>query len=279
MIERARMRARHADPDHPAVWQEILEARRLLSVSVADHAWLIDGTARADTIVLTRGKRAVTVSVNGQSSEVSLRSFSTIRVRAGKGNDLVTIGSDDAVIMAGASVLAGPGDDTVVTGDGNDTVTGEDGNDEISTHGGDDDVSGGAGHDLIFGGDGNDHLTGDGNADTLLGGYGDDLVLGGAGDDEMRDGYGADSVYGGAGRDKFGFTDLKHFLDATRREYREGNDANYELAVTTAGVLKVTDVIKPTASPDPVMDCGCTGTFEADLAKAFNSISFLWYPR
>jgi Ca2+-binding RTX toxin-like protein len=253
--------------------------RRLLSVSVANHVLLIDGTARADTIMLTRGKRAVSVSVNGQSSEFSLRSFSTIRIRAGKGDDLVTIGNNDAVIMAAASVSAGAGDDTVVTGDGNDTITGGDGNDEISTHAGDDDVSGGAGHDLIFGGDGNDRLTGDGNADTILGGYGDDLVLGGTGDDDMRDGFGADSLYGGAGRDAFGFTDSKHILDAARREYQEEDEANYELAVMTAGVLEITNVIRPTVSTDPFAGCGCTGTFEADLAKAYKSVSLLWYPR
>jgi hypothetical protein len=256
-----------------------LEHRRLLSASIAHHVLLIDGTPRSDTIVLTRGKRALMVDVNGQVSEFSLRSFSTIRIRAGKGNDLVTIGSDDNVITAAAFVAAGPGDDTVVTGDGNDKVTGEDGNDEISTHGGDDDVSGGAGHDLIFGGDGNDRLTGDGNADTILGGYGDDLVLGGAGDDEMRDGFGADSVYGGAGRDAFGFTDSKHILDAVRREYREEDEANFELAVTRGGVLNVTDVSKPTVTPDPYMGCGCTGTFEQDLARAYKSVSNLWYPK
>ena len=272
------MRLRHAERNDPAVWQEALEARRLLSVSIADHALLIDGTRHADSIVLTRGKRAVTVSVNGQSSEVSLRSFSTIRVRAGRGNDLVTLGTDDAVIMAAASVTAGAGDDTVVTGDGNDTVTGDDGNDEISTHGGDDNVSGGAAHDLIFGGDGNDHLTGDGNADTILGGYGDDLVLGGTGNDQMRDGFGADSMYGGAGNDMFGITDIKHLLDATRLEHREGNGNNFELAVTTGGVLRVTDIIKPTAPPKPASSCGCSGTFEADLSRAFAAVSFLWYP-
>jgi Ca2+-binding RTX toxin-like protein len=189
----------------------------------------------------------------------------------------VTLGTDDAVIMAAVSVTAGAGDDTVVTGDGNDTVTGDDGNDEISTHGGDDDISGGAGHDLIFGGEGNDHLTGDGNADTILGGYGDDLVLGGTGNDQMRDGFGADSVYGGAGNDMFGFTDLKHLLDATRREYREGDGANFELAVTTGGVLNVTDVIKPITppdSPDSGAICGCSV-----LARVSKSVSLLWYPK
>lgn len=271
------MRLRHAERNDPAVWQEALEARRLLSVSIANHALLIDGTRHADSIVLTRGKRAVTVSVNGQSSEVSLRSFSTIRVRAGRGNDLVTLGADDAVIMAAASVTAGLGDDTVVTGDGNDTVNGDDGNDEISTHGGDDDISGGAGHDLIFGGEGNDHLNGDGNADTLFGNYGDDLLLGGTGDDEVRDGFGKDSVYGGAGRDAFAVADSKYVDDAAKGEHRENNGENYELAVTTAGVLKFTDVVKPIVHSDS--GCGCGGAFESDFASAFAVISFLWHPK
>jgi Ca2+-binding RTX toxin-like protein len=253
---------------------DALEGRRMLTAAIHGRVLVIEGTPRADAIVVTRGKRAVTVDVNGRVAEFSLRSFGAIDVQSGNGDDLITLGTRDKAVVVGADISAGAGDDTVVTGDGNDTVAGGDGNDQISTHGGDDRVSGGAGHDLIFGGDGNDNLSGDGKADTLFGDYGDDLLLGGAGDDELRDGFGADTLYGAAGRDRFGTNDSENKLDATASEYTERENENYELAVTPLGALTFTSDIKPTVIPDTGY-----GGFEGELSNPIGAVwSCLWQP-
>jgi hypothetical protein len=205
--------------DRSVLPPEPLEPRRFLSAAVAHHVLQIDGTRRSDAIVITRGKRAVTVNVNGHVAEFSLRSFSTIRIRAGKGDDSVTIGTGDSPIVVPASVSAGEGNDLVIAGNANDTIIGDDGDDEISAADGDDVVHGGAGHDTIFGGDGNDQLFGDNHADSIFGNAGSDTVHGGRGDDELHDGLGKDAVYGDGDADQFCVAEgRKEFRDVGKGE-------------------------------------------------------------
>jgi hypothetical protein len=205
--------------DRPVPPPEPLESRRLLSAAVVHHVLQIDGTPRADAIVVTRGKRAVTVEVNGQVAEFSLRSFSTIGIRAGRGDDKVMIGTRANPVVIPASVSAGDGSDLVIGGDANDTIAGDDGDDEISAAGGNDVVHGGAGNDTIFGGDGDDQLSGDNNADRIFANAGNDTVHGGRGDDELHDGLGKDAVYGDGGADHFCVAEgRKEFRDTGKDE-------------------------------------------------------------
>jgi len=210
---------RRSTTDRSVLPLEPLEARRFLSAAVAHHVLQIDGTRHADAIVVTLGKRAVTVDVDGRVSEFSLRSFGSISIRTGKGNDGVTIGTQDNPISIPASVSAGDGNDLVIAGDANDTITGDDGDDEISAAGGDDIVHGGAGHDTIFGGDGDDQLFGDNHADSIFGNAGSDTVHGGRGDDELHDGLGKDAVYGDGDADQFCVAEgRKEFRDVGKGE-------------------------------------------------------------
>jgi len=210
---------RRSTTDRSVLPLEPLEARRFLSAAVAHHVLQIDGTRRSDAIVVTLGKRAVTVDVDGRVSEFSLRSFGVIQIRTGKGNDRVTIGTQDNPISIPASVSAGDGNDLVIAGDANDTITGDDGDDEISAAGGDDIVHGGAGHDTIFGGDGDDQLFGDNHADSIFGNAGSDTVHGGRGDDELHDGLGKDAVYGDGDADQFCVAEgRKEFRDVGKGE-------------------------------------------------------------
>src|SRR5205085_12324033 len=87
-----------------ALLVESMERRWMLSASVSHHVLLIDGSPHSDSIVLTRGKRAVTVDVNGQTSVFSLKSFGRIRIRAGRGNDLVMVGTINNPIVKGADI-------------------------------------------------------------------------------------------------------------------------------------------------------------------------------
>src|SRR5260221_499311 len=82
--------------------------RRMLSAAVSHHTLVIDGTARADTIVLTMASpRTLTVRVGDVETNVPRKSFGKIRITAGRGDDLVTVGSDANPINAPVSVSGG----------------------------------------------------------------------------------------------------------------------------------------------------------------------------
>jgi hypothetical protein len=186
-----------------------LESRRLLSAAIVRGVLDVEGTRRADSIVITRdGRRAVRVEVNGVAASFSFREFSRIRITAGAGDDYVAIGNRHEVSSL-ASLHGGDGNDTLSSSAGRDSVDAGDGDDYVFTSGGDDTALGGAGNDTLQGGDGDDSLSGDNGADSLDAGDGDDTVTGGRGDDRIRDGAGKDRVYGNAGADRF-FQPLDH---------------------------------------------------------------------
>ena len=163
---------------------EPLDARRLLSVSLAHHRLSIAGTAAANVIALSLvlGGKALRVSVDGAVRRFSAASVGTISIDAGGGNDRIAF-TDAYGGFAGATTLLG--------GDGDDTIIGSTGPDEIS---------GGAGKDSLAGNAGNDAIRGNGGRDRIDGGAGNDNVSGNAG---------VDTVRGGSGRDRF------HDVDAT----------------------------------------------------------------
>ena len=174
----------------------------MLSAAVSHHVLEIEGTGRADTIVLTMASpRTLTVRVGDAETSFSRKSFGKIRIAAGRGDDLVTVGSDAAPVTAPVSVTGGEGSDTIVGGAGNDKL------------------SGGGGADLITGGSGDDKIAGDNGNDDLHGGDGRDSITGGRGDDQLHDDAGRDAVYGNVGTDTCYFhDDVKQFRDAGKHE-------------------------------------------------------------
>lgn len=184
---------------------EPLESRRMLAASAAGLAalarttWIIRGDRDAgrpdDVIVVDRSPTesgVLRATVNGVV--VSTRAEATIRtidVRAGRGNDSITI------TIPGNSRIR-----TVLRGgDGNDTIVGGDGNDRIEGGGGDDTLVGGKGNDQIFGGRGDDSLVGSTGNDTLSGDDGGDVLRGGGGRNTLRGGRGLDTFFGTRGVD------------------------------------------------------------------------------
>jgi Ca2+-binding RTX toxin-like protein len=252
---------------------EPLEPRRLLSAAIAHHSLLIEGTPRSDTIVLTRGKRAVTVNVNGQASEFSLRSFSSVRIRAGKGDDMVTVGTNDNAVGAPASVSAGDGNDTVVTGTGDDSVDGGDGDDAISTSSGNDVIHGGAGEDALFGGDGDDQISGDNDADVIFGDAGADSISGGRGNDELHDGLGKDAVSGNGGDDRFYVAEgRKEFRDAAKTEAMTTDDhSNGQLLASRGSTAADRPVVGYSLGGDSNLDGTVDFLDLAKLAQSYNA--------
>jgi hypothetical protein len=174
----------------------------MLSAAIAHGVLSIEGTGRSDTIVLTMDSpRTLRVRVGNVESTFLKKTFGKIRVTAGRGEDLVAVGSDVSPITLPVSVSGGDGSDTIIGGAG------------------DDKLDGGAGADQIAGGAGNDTVTGDNGNDDLHGGDGRDLLSGGKGDDQLHDDAGNDSVFGNAGRDLcYLGDDVKEFRDQGKHE-------------------------------------------------------------
>jgi hypothetical protein len=149
-----------------------------------------------DVIVVDRSPTEAGVlraTVNGVVvSTRAEKAIRTIEVRAGRGDDSITItipgNSRIRTVLRG-----GEGDDRIVGGDGADWIEGNAGNDSLV---------GGKGNDNVFGGRGDDSLAGSAGNDSLSGDDGDDVLRGGAGRNVMVGGRGVDTFFGTKGVDQ-----------------------------------------------------------------------------
>jgi len=143
---------------------EVLEDRTLFAADFAAAqvgGLVVQGTDGDDIIVVRRevgpsGPLAVVV-INGVESSVLFLNGETVRVYAGKGNDIVVMDESAAVTWSAQ-------------------------------------FYGEQGHDLLVGASRGDYLDGGDGNDILMGRAGDDTLVGGAGRDELRGGSGADIV-------------------------------------------------------------------------------------
>jgi Ca2+-binding RTX toxin-like protein len=221
---------------------ESIESRRLLSASMSclhEGLLMVRGTRGDDAITVTvdpNDSTQLAVKVNAHQASYARADVRMVVVRAGAGNDFVSLSTMTdpfsldppglaldlpSLIHAGDgvdTVLGGNARDVIHAGKGNDMVNALGGHDVVYGHAGDDSLTGGDGQDLLLGHDGNDVLEGDGFAslepgnDVLRGGRGNDVLYGDAGndwlvgndgDDELSPGSGRDSVVGGRGLDAF----------------------------------------------------------------------------
>ena len=226
--------------DLPVV--ELVERRRLLSVSLSAGTLRVYGTESADEVAfaLQRGDAStLRVSVNGAVTKFRAGDVTMIVIGTGGGDDVINLGGlgFKTKIDAGAgddSVVGGAARDRVSGGDGNDSIRGLGGADTLHAHAGDDVVDGGAGDDLIDGADGSDLLRGrdghdvvaagrgndrldggDGN-DVLRGDADDDVILCGSGDDHATGDDGHDQLLGGDGNDYLSALNGDDFLNGER---------------------------------------------------------------
>lgn len=200
----------------------------------------IDAGAGDDKIKVSQDAKSgdITVDVNGKTQTFSGKDKDNLVIKAGDGNDTVTVekgitvmlqlegGNGNDTITVDKNVTArqkiqgndgddvitgGSGDDKIEAGADNDTVDGGDGDDYINGSKGEDKLSGGKGNDVIYGGDdadtidggdGDDYLEGSKGNDTISGGKGKDVLSGGIGDDILKGGDGDDVLYAGQGKDK-----------------------------------------------------------------------------
>ncbi len=218
------------------------ERRHPGSVLLAGGMAVIDGTSGMAVIDGTSGDDVIRVDRDRATGEQVVTVDGVVRrlpagtqlvIRAGDGDDAVTVATDGPVTVLGGAgddrvrggagddelfglwgndtLQAGAGDDRVAGGAGDDYVDGQAGDDRLSggpgadtLYGldGQDRVGGGDGRDYLDGGPGSDDLAGGAGADVLAGGRGDDILRGGGGDDVLYTGAGADRVDGGAGADR-----------------------------------------------------------------------------
>ena len=215
---------------------ETLERRALLAASLADGVLTVNGTARADTIVVARTGSAtanvISVRLNGATHTFPARDVVRVIVVARAGSDRV-----DLSATSWPGILKGnDGEDTLIGGSGPDRIIGGSGNDLMDGRAGNDRLDGGAGSDRFIGAVGNDTAdystrtrpialtlgvgANDGEArenddvgvdvEAVLGGSGSDRIEGsnhahaihaGAGDDVVIGGRGHDTLAGDAGDD------------------------------------------------------------------------------
>ncbi len=182
---------------------------------------VIDSGVGDDKIGVTQDVKTgdVTVNVNGESQTFTGKDRENLVIRAGEGNDSITV---DSNVIVNIRMEGGDGDDFIRGGSGNDKIEGGKGKDSLHGGGGDDYINGSigddtiygdAGNDVVYGGDGNDKIYGnDGNDylegskgnDQVYGNAGNDVVSGGLGDDYLRGSLGDDVIYAGGGKDSIG---------------------------------------------------------------------------
>ena len=135
------------------------------------------------------------------------------------------------ILIGGAYLVGGDGDDVLFGDDGDDQLYGGDGDDILIGYNGDDHLEGGAGDDSLSGNEGDDRLFGGAGDDSLYGGDDDDedLLDGGDGDDQLDGGPGNDWLFGGDGDDEFSFDRrygdlLLHHGNDTIQDFGNGSD-------------------------------------------------------
>lgn len=188
---------------------EDLEPRRLLAAVLSARGTLVvEGTASADVIVISRDPKRTTkilATVNGVGAKFPSASVKRIEMYGDDGGDHVTLNDNLGVISArGASLYGGDGDDTLVGGLASAVFDGGNGADSILGSSRSDVIYGGLANDTLIGGKGDDLIVGGGNDDVIHGSAGNDLLYGDGGSDTIYGEDGNDTI-GGDGEDRFTF--------------------------------------------------------------------------
>ena len=152
------------------------------------------------TILGGRGNDRIT---GGSGNDIIIANFGSNVINGGDGDDVIIAHGLDLPENAQGNTVRGGGGRDYIEGSGSkDILSGDEGNDTIYGLGGDDEIHGGAGNDYLDGGKGNDTLYGDAGDDNLIGGKGDDKLSGGEGYDLLIGASGNDVLDGGEGRDQ-----------------------------------------------------------------------------
>jgi Ca2+-binding RTX toxin-like protein len=148
---------------------------RRATIVVRDHVYKVEGTPRADTIVIADrgsarrvfpGRGDDYLCIHGDGPEASF-----LLLAAGRGDDRAKVFGFAEVVLRGEA-----GRDRLVGAGEPDNVEGGKGNDALYGGGSFDYVAGGPGRDRVFGGEDGDRVAGYEGNDFVSGGSGDDVV-------------------------------------------------------------------------------------------------------
>ena len=197
--------------DDNLIWNGIGDGIDTLTSTAGADSVTINGTALANTFVISKTSDSLMRVSEGTASIVVSSLVQNVVLNTGNGNDTVTI-NDLSGVSAAVVIVNGEGGNDVINastatlgsirlrmngGDGNDSITGSLGDDTIDGGDGDDSLNGGTGNDTLIGGAGNDRLNGGAGNDRELGGDGSDTLLGVDGNDTLNGDAGNDYLDGG----------------------------------------------------------------------------------
>jgi Ca2+-binding RTX toxin-like protein len=170
---------------------ESLEARAMLTATLADGVLNIVGTDQPDAIRVGIAGAEVRVLVNGVQSSFGIANVRSVNIAGHAGDDTIRIATD---IIFSTLINGGDGNDRITGGGGRDVIHGGSGDDVISGGDNRDTLNGDAGADIIYGGKDIDRLNGGTENDLLIGGDGLDRLNGGRGTNELVQA-GANDIY------------------------------------------------------------------------------------
>jgi hypothetical protein len=162
---------------------DALEARHVLSSSLAQGVLTVTGTEGADFIaidaIIMNGQDYVRVAESGLVSDYLASDVRRVKVYGNAGDDRVS----HNVAGLNAVLHGGDGRDVLYGDAGRDYLSGGAGNDTLYGWGGNDTLVGGDGRDKLYGNDGYDRLSGNGGNDWLNAGSAGEPAEGGGGYD------------------------------------------------------------------------------------------------
>ena len=133
----------------PHVRVEALESRQLLSVNLHGDRLMIAGSQEADVVQINYVPDVdlLMVMVNGDLYTYDGAAVSSIRLRLGGGDDILTVNRS---VLHGVFALGGAGNDLLAGGSGSDSLMGGSGDDVLRGGAGVDVLSGGRGSNLVL---------------------------------------------------------------------------------------------------------------------------------
>ena len=292
-----------------------LTALRTFTVTVNQSTtvapYIINGTNGNDLITITEGPlNALSVTINGTTTNVTLAAGRELHVYALNGHDIVNLigltrptfvdgGNGHDLIQgllvtniaatlwlnggAGLDLLrGGAGLDHLDGGEDTDFLSGGAGNDMLRGGAGIDVLSGDAGNDTLFGGTDDDFLYGSAGNDTLWGEAGNDILVGGTGDDILDGGIGHDTVYAGDGNDTLrGGAGNDLLLGQAGNDTLQGDAGNDQIAGgggldTIHGGAGTDQGVTPAAGSPPMVSIETVLTTETALLAAATAAKQAW---
>ncbi|PWQ97600.1 discoidin domain-containing protein [Leucothrix arctica] len=193
-----------------------------VSATPAGATSFFNGTTGADTITVQQSPTGVvSITVNGETTELTGTQTRRLEIDAGSGDDSIIIDPD---VEYGTLYLKG-----------------------------------GAGSDIIVGGQYDDNIEGGSGKDFIIGSTGDDTIYAGGGNDRIAPGYGYDVVHGQGGVNDQLLSDV-HDATATNVEKLLDNHVSLDDTAETLYLKSVLDHVSKFKASEETIEIDPVGT-------------------